>query len=138
MGSSLVIGRRKLQEYVSGEMPVAFEVTRMPNDVYVVILRPYMVEHIYREKKGKVYAGTGGSEQIGGIVAALVQRAVISAKLEEAVAFHRVTEVEFYCVVCRQMRTGSCKASIELGGWVCAHHQVERIECQTKVWPTNG
>lgn len=113
---------------VSGEIVVAFEVTRISDDVYAIVLRPptlFMQEHIYREKKGKVYVGAKGSKQASSLVAGLVWCAVASAKVKEAkeaAASHGV--VEFYCIVCRQIRTGSCKASMEIGGWACAHHQI--------------
>ena len=34
----------------------------------------------------------------------------------------------FYCIVCKEMKTGSSIASHEYGGWVCAWHTDEQIE----------
>jgi len=34
----------------------------------------------------------------------------------------------FYCIVCKDIKTGSCIASHEYGGWVCAWHKKEEIE----------
>lgn len=71
---------------VSGEISVMFEVSRISDDVCVVVLRshmPFTEEHIYREKKGKVYVGVKGSKQAGIIVAGLVRYAIAALKEKE-------------------------------------------------------
>ena len=36
---------------------------------------------------------------------------------------HPPTVWEFYCVICKQMRRGPCRADTKIGGWCCLHHQ---------------
>ena len=70
----------------SGELLVAFEVTKMSDDVYAIVLRPptlFTQEHIYREKKGRVYVGAKGSKQASRIVAELVRHAVGVVRMKE-------------------------------------------------------
>ena len=52
-------------------------------------------------------------------------RKVKADDLSHLKAKHSQTIPEFYCVVCKQMRREPCKASNEIGGWCCLHHQVE-------------
>jgi hypothetical protein len=44
----------------------------------------------------------------------------------------------FFCVICGEYRYGSSKASLDLGGWCCAHHHLGGNAMTRKITPHKG